>query len=99
MSDNSQRLLRRAEAAKHVRERHNIPCEPSSLRTLAHNGKGPPFKKVGRFPLYDPHDIDAWVLAFEPEGSVNIGAVRSTRDLCSRLPISNRRPNKWTGGE
>ena len=75
MSDNSQRLLRRAEAAKRVREKHNIPCEASSLRALAHNGKGPRFIKVGRFPLYDPDDIDSWVLAKSSP------KVRSTSEL------------------
>jgi hypothetical protein len=86
MSDSSHRLLRRAEAAKHVREKHNLPCEPSSLRTLAHNGKGPPFKKVGRFPLYDPDDIDSWILAKSSP------KVRSTSELTalrvSSAPVS-----------
>ena len=63
MSDTLKRRLRRSEAAARVREIHNIPCEASSLRTLAHNGKGPPFIKVGRYPLYDPDDVDRWVVA------------------------------------
>jgi hypothetical protein len=87
MSENSHRLLRRLEAAKHVREKHNIPCEPSSLRTLAHKGMGPPFKKVGRFPLYDPHDIDAWVLAKSSpkvRSTSELTALRATCDHVSR---------------
>jgi hypothetical protein len=83
MSDTLKRLLRRVEAAARVREIHNIPCEASSLRTLAHNGKGPPFKKVGRFPLYDPDDLDAWVLAKSSP------KVRSTSELTAPRTASS----------
>jgi len=82
MSDNPQRLLRRSEAARRVREKHNIPCEPSSLRTLAHSGKGPLFIRVGRFPLYDPDDVDAWVLA------KSSAKVRSTSELTALFAAS-----------
>jgi hypothetical protein len=82
MSDISKRLLRRSEAASYVREKHNVPCEASSLRTLAHNGKGPPFRKVGRYPLYDPADIDSWVLAKSSP------KVRSTSELTALRAVS-----------
>ena len=45
------RPLRRDEAAAYIRNRYNLPCEASSLRTMAHKGTGPAFQKFSRFPL------------------------------------------------
>jgi hypothetical protein len=69
------RLLRRSEAAKYLREKYNIPCESSSLRTTACKGTGPVFRKCGRYPLYDEADLDTFALAkMSPK-------VRSTSEL------------------
>jgi len=54
------RMLRRSEAAKHVNEK-GVPLSPKTLAKLAVVGGGPPFRKVGRIPLYDPADLDAWI--------------------------------------
>ncbi len=53
-------LLRRDSAALHVRENWSIPCSPKWLAKLAVVGGGPVFQKAGRFPLYDPEDLDQW---------------------------------------
>jgi hypothetical protein len=72
--DNS-RPLRRAEAAEYIRETYNLPCQPGSLRTMAHKGTGPAFRKGSRFPLYSREDLDLWA-------SAKIGPkVRSTSEL------------------
>jgi hypothetical protein len=55
------RLLRRIEAARHIRENWGYPCSPKTLAKYAVIGGGPPFRKAGRYPLYDPHDLDAWI--------------------------------------
>jgi hypothetical protein len=55
------RLLRRAEAAEHIRGKWGYPCSPRTLAKYAVIGGGPPFRKAGRFPLYTPDDLDGWV--------------------------------------
>lgn len=57
------RLLRRVEAAEYVRTTWGVPCQPSWLAKLAVVGGGPPFKHVGRFPMYAREDLDRWVLS------------------------------------
>ena len=53
--------LRRADAARYVRERWGAPCSPSWLAKLAVIGGGPRFRKIGRFPVYTRGDLDAWI--------------------------------------
>jgi len=53
--------LRRAEAARYVRERWGAPCSASWLAKLAVTGGGPRFRKIGRFPLYTRADLDIWI--------------------------------------
>jgi hypothetical protein len=60
-SFSSLRLLRRAEAADHIRERWGYPCSPRTLAKYAVIGGGPRFRKAGRYPLYHPDDLDCWV--------------------------------------
>jgi hypothetical protein len=55
------RLLRRVEAARYIEERWRYPCSPLTLAKLAVIGGGPPFRKAGRYPLYDPPHLDDWV--------------------------------------
>lgn len=46
-----------------MRQRWGISVAPSTLAKLAVLGGGPPFYKVGRIPLYDVIDLDAWARA------------------------------------
>lgn len=63
-SESNERHLRRAEAAKYVVEKHNVPCSPKTLAKLAClNSNGPPYRLAGRFPLYPVSGLDAWALA------------------------------------
>ena len=55
------RLLRRAEAAQHIHDKWGYPCSPKTLAKYAVVGGGPRFRKAGRYPLYHPDDLDAWI--------------------------------------
>src|SRR5271168_1330219 len=55
------RLLRRSEAARHVRDKWGYPCSPKTLAKYAVIGGGPRFRKAGRYPLYHPDDLDGWI--------------------------------------
>jgi hypothetical protein len=60
-SDQPERHLRRAEAAKYVVDTHNVPCSPKTLAKLACvSSDGPPFRLAGRFPLYPVSGLDDW---------------------------------------
>jgi hypothetical protein len=59
MSDS--KYLMRALAAKYVTEKFGIPCSPKTLGKLATLGGGPEFRKIGRTPVYETPDLDAWV--------------------------------------
>lgn len=68
-------FLRRAEAATYVTERYGFPCSRQWLAKLAVVGGGPVFRKAGRYPIYQPDDLDLWAQA-------RIGpALRSTSDV------------------
>jgi hypothetical protein len=59
-----ERLLRRSEAARYVVENYGIPCAAKTLAKLACvSSKGPPFRLVGRFPLYPTSGLDSWAQA------------------------------------
>src|SRR4051812_18341973 len=53
-------LKRRAAASTYLKERWGIERAAGTLAKLAVTGGGPPFRKAGRIPLYDPADLDAW---------------------------------------
>jgi hypothetical protein len=55
--------LRRKDAAKYVRDVHGQPCSDKTMAKYAVVGGGPPYRKAGKFPLYDPDDLDEWALA------------------------------------
>ena len=55
--------LRRKYAAKYVEEVHGQPCSPKTLAKFAVVGGGPAYRKAGKFPLYEPDDLDEWALA------------------------------------
>ena len=67
--------MRRAEAARYIRENHGIPCSPATLAKYACLGGGPPFRKAGKFPIYSRKDLEAW--ANQRLGKL----VRSTSEL------------------
>jgi hypothetical protein len=77
------RPLRRNEAAAYIRDTFNMPCQASSLRTMACKGTGPAFRKGSRFPLYDVADLDAWAQSkLSPK-------VRSTSELTALLATAS----------
>jgi hypothetical protein len=53
-------FLRRADAARYIREAYCIPCVATTLAKYACTGGGPPFRKAGKFPIYSREDLDAW---------------------------------------
>jgi hypothetical protein len=60
-ADDQDRLLRRTEAAKYVTATYGFPCSPKTLAKIAcTSSEGPPFRKVGRIPLYPVSNLDAW---------------------------------------
>ena len=52
--------MRRADAARYIREYHGIPCSLATLAKYACCGRGPAFRKAGKFPIYSRYDLDAW---------------------------------------
>ena len=70
--------MRRAEAARYIRENHAIPCSPATLAKYACIGGGPAFRKAGKFPIYSRDDLDTW--AQQRLGRL----VRSTSELIAR---------------
>ena len=52
--------MRRADAARYIRETYGIPCVHTTLAKYACIGNGPLFRKAGKFPLYSRNDLDAW---------------------------------------
>ena len=52
--------LRRADAARYIREAHGIPCATATLAKYACIGGGPAFRKAGKFPIYARDDLDNW---------------------------------------
>ena len=56
-------LLNRIDAAEYVRVVHGQACAPKTLAKLASVGGGPPYRKGGKFPVYEPADLDEWARA------------------------------------
>ena len=54
--------LRRSQAAEHLQQRFGA-YTTETLAKLACLGGGPVFRKMGRFPLYKPNDLDTWAIA------------------------------------
>jgi hypothetical protein len=74
-----ERYLRRADAAAYVTDRYGFPCSRQWLAKLAVVGGGPVFRKAGRYPIYQPADLDRWAQA-------RIGPVqRSTSDTTASV--------------
>lgn len=60
MTSPTSHYLRRAAAARYVREAWGLPCSSKWLAKLAVTGGGPVYRKAGRFPIYTAADLDTW---------------------------------------
>jgi hypothetical protein len=59
-----ERYLRRAEAAKYLRETHNQSYTNRTLAKIAcTRSDGPPFFMCGRFPFYPISGLDRWAMS------------------------------------
>jgi hypothetical protein len=59
--DTHVRYLRRKEVSAYLRQKFGLERSPATLAKLAVIGGGPPFRRMGRTPLYSEVDIDRWV--------------------------------------
>jgi len=50
-------FLRRSDAAAYITERYGFPCSRQLI------GGGPVFRKAGRYPIYEPSELDRWAEA------------------------------------
>lgn len=53
--------LRRDQAAAYLQSRYGA-YTAETLAKLACIGGGPRFRRIGRYPVYTPGDLDAWML-------------------------------------
>jgi hypothetical protein len=58
--ENETEKFTRKEAAEYLRKKYRGRCSVATLAKMASRGGGPPFRYVGRFPLYEGPDLDAW---------------------------------------
>ena len=56
-------FLRRSDAATYITDRYGFPCSRQWLAKLAVIGGGPVFRKAGRYPVYEPSELDRWAEA------------------------------------
>ena len=56
-------FLRRSDAATYITERYGFPCSRQWLAKLAVIGGGPVFRKAGRYPVYEPSELNRWAEA------------------------------------
>jgi hypothetical protein len=79
MDSNSNRPLRRTEAAEYLKQQHGIVHSPAYLAKLAVTGGGPRFQKARRTPIYTRQYLDEYA------ASITSPPVRSTSELrCTR---------------
>jgi hypothetical protein len=81
------RPLRRVEASIYLKEMHGVEHSPKTLAKLAVVGGGPSFRLMGRFPIYEPDDLDAYV---QSRLSEKVKALRSSH-ATSAPPRSHER--------
>lgn len=55
--------LRHSEASEYLRLVHGVELSAATLAKFASIGGGPLYQKFGRWPLYEPGALDAWVAA------------------------------------
>jgi hypothetical protein len=77
------RYMRRADAARYIRETYGIPCVATTLAKYACIGGGPIFRKAGKFPIYSRDELDAWANQ------------RSRCDLRASLSTMGRRKSEY----
>jgi hypothetical protein len=53
----------------YVSNRYSFPCSRQWLAKLAVTGRGPVFRKAGRYPIYEPDDLDRWERIGPPQRS------------------------------
>jgi hypothetical protein len=63
LAAHSRHFLRRADAAAYVTQRYGFPCSRQWLAKLAVIGGGPVFRKAGRYPVYEPAELERWAEA------------------------------------
>ena len=82
--------LRRADAARYIRENYGIPCVATTLAKYACIGNGPVFRKAGKFPLYSRQDLDAWARSRlgEPVQSTSAVSLRSRRSRSAEAALA-----------
>jgi hypothetical protein len=73
----TRKFLRRRAASDYLHDTHGLDRAPSTLAKLAVVGGGPPFRRIGRVPLYSTDDLDQWV------GSKLSEPMRSTSDTAA----------------
>jgi len=56
-------FLRRSDAATYITDQYGFPCSRQWLAKLAVIGGGPLFRKAGRYPVYEPGELDRWAEA------------------------------------
>jgi hypothetical protein len=89
------RYLRRAEAARYLREVWGLPCATRTLAKIACvSSDGPAMHYAGRIPLYTLRSLDQYAVG-------KIGpARRSTFGPGETAPVAHKlRPNHFTGPE
>lgn len=57
---NSDRLIRRADAAAYLQERYGLRTSTQTLARRAVEGTGPTYRLAGRTPLYSVCDLNDW---------------------------------------
>lgn len=57
------RKLLRTEASVYLKEKFGISRTPKTLAKMASTGGGPRYYKTSRETLYDPADLDEWVMS------------------------------------
>lgn len=60
VSNITELMLERIDAAAFIRETLGVPVEATDLERAAQAGNGPPFRRWGRKALYTRADLGAW---------------------------------------
>jgi len=76
-------FMRRADAARYLRDQYAVPCAPTTLAKYACVGGGPAFRKTGKFPVYSRDDLDTWARSRLSEAVQSTSAL-SVHSLRSR---------------
>jgi len=80
------RPLRRDEACDYLYREHAIVRKPSTLAKLATIGGGPQFRLIGRIPVYEPADLDAYAAAITSPKVSSSSELRPRRASASDAP-------------